>query len=157
TLALHDAPPSTATRNQPLISDPVLSYSTYHGGSVGEEGRSIAVDTAGNAYVTGYTGSTDFPTANAIQPTEKGNEDAFVTKINASGSAFFYSTYLGGNSADAGSGIALDSADNVYVVGWTQSTDFPAVNAIQPVFAGGGSDAFVTKINASGSAFTYST
>src|SRR5207244_883162 len=135
------------TRNQPLIIDPVLSYSTYLGGSGGEEGRSIAVDTAGNAYVTGVTGSTDFPTANAIQPTSGGGADEFVTKINADGSALIYSTYLGGGSYDAGDGIAVDRAGRVYVTGLTESTDFPTVHAIQPSNHGNG-DAFLTKINA---------
>jgi hypothetical protein len=134
-----------------------LVYSTYLGGNDDDGGQSVAADAAGNAYVTGTTESTDFPTANAIQPTNHGDQDAFVTKINADGSAFIYSTYLGGSYFDYGSAIALDSAGNAYVTGSTESSDFPTVNAIQPTSHGGYDDAFVTKINASGSALVYST
>jgi hypothetical protein len=133
-----------------------LLYSTYLGGSGFEWGNGIAVDAADNAYVTGYTTSTDFPVANAIEPKAPGQGNSFVTKINADGSAFIYSTYLGGSDNDSGSGIAADRAGNTYVTGWTDSTDFPTVNALQPT-SHGGSDAFVTKINANGTAFVYST
>jgi hypothetical protein len=133
-----------------------LVYSTHLGGSSYEEAYGIAVDAAGNAYITGWTMSTDFPIVNAIQPNYGGNEDAFVTKINAAGSALVYSTYLGGSGFDLGNGIAADSAGNAYVTGVTRSPDFPVVNAFQPLY-GGNEDAFVTKINAAGSAFVYST
>jgi hypothetical protein len=137
-------------------SGSALVYSTYLGGSGLDSGDSIAVDSSGNAYVTGETSSTDFPTVNAIQPTNHGSDDAFVTKINADGSALVYSTYLGGSGEDWGPGIAVDSFGTAYVTGYTQSTDFPTVNAIQPTNHGSG-DAFVTKINADGSALVYST
>ena len=133
-----------------------LVYSTYLGGSNNDYGSGIAVDSAGNAYVTGFTSSTDFPTLNAIQPTSGGQYDAFVTKINADGTAYVYSTYLGGSANDNAYGVAADSAGNAYVTGFTASTDFPTVNAIQPTSPGLG-DAFVTKINASGNALVYST
>jgi PKD repeat protein len=110
------------------------------------------VDSAGNAYVTGYTFSPDFPTANALQPLLGGPADAFVTKLNAAGSALVYSTYLGGSGSDAGSGIAVDSAGDAYVTGWTSSSDFPTVNPIQ--FVG---SLFVAKLNAAGAALVYST
>ena len=115
----------------------------------------IAVDSAGNAYVTGYTVSTDFPTANALFPTSGGPQDAFVTKLNPAGSALVYSTYLGGSGSDTGSAIAVDSSGNAYVTG-SEFTNFPTANAL---FAanGGGIDAFVTKLNAAGSALVYST
>jgi hypothetical protein len=139
-------------------SGSALVYSTYLGGSGAEEGDGIAADSAGNAYVVGITTSINFPTANALQPSFGGGfNDAFVAKINASGSALVYSTYLGGNGNDLGYAIALDSARNVYVTGETISTNFPTVNPIQPTFAGGGSDIFVSKINAGGSALVYST
>jgi hypothetical protein len=134
-----------------------LVYSTYLGGSEFEEGRGIAVDGAGSAYVTGYTNSTDFPTKNALQPAIGGAKSAFVAKLNGSGSALTYSTYLGGSSYNAGFGIAADSAGNAYVTGWTDSTDFPTKNSLQAAYAGGGDDAFVSKINATGSALVYST
>jgi len=132
-------------RRRTLIIDPVLAYSTYLGGSTGDPGygaavdfaTGVAVDSAGNAYVTGFTSSTDFPTTNAIQATFGGYTDVFVTKLNADGSGLVYSTFLGGNSGDYGSGIAVDSAGNAYICGATFSTDFPTVNAIQPAFGGG--------------------
>ena len=143
--------------SKPLIIDPVLSYSTYLGGSSSEQGYGIAVDSSGNAYVTGETYSTNFPTANAFQPAYGGvNSEAFVTKLNATGSALVYSTYLGGSDQDMGRGIAVDSSGNAYVTGSTISTNFPTANAIQARY-GGNSDAFVTKLNATGSALVYST
>ncbi|MBI3474861.1 MAG: SBBP repeat-containing protein [Acidobacteria bacterium] len=147
-------------RRRALVIDPVLAYSTYLGGSGtgGDIGVAIAVDSAGNAYVTGQTNSTDFPTANAIQPTNAGNGDAFVTKFNADGSALVYSTFLGGSTGgEEGQAIATDSAGNVYVTGATLSSDFPTVNPIQRRYGGGDTDAFVTKINADGNALVYST
>jgi Beta-propeller repeat len=138
-------------------SGSALVYSTYLGGSDGEGGSGIAVDSAGHAYVTGDTLSSDFPTKNAIQPTYAGNQDVFVAKINAAGSALVFSTYLGGNSYEQGIGIAVDSADNTYLTGITESTDFPTANAIQPTYGGDFGDAFVTEINAAGSALVYST
>jgi hypothetical protein len=137
-----------------------LVYSTYLGGSGDDSGQGIAVDAAGNTYVTGYTTSTDFPTANSLQPANAGGYDAFVAKLNAAGTTLVYSTYLGGSHSDFGTGIALDAAGNAYVTGYTASVDFPTVNPFQ---ATTGStypfdvDAFVTKINASGQALVYST
>lgn len=112
--------------SKPLIIDPVLSYSTYLGGSGVEEGQGIAVDSSGNAHVTGYTASVNFPTANSLQVNFGGGpRDAFVAKLNAAGSALVYSTYLGGSDDDAGSSITLDSSGNAYVTGNTASTNFP--------------------------------
>jgi hypothetical protein len=122
-----------------------LVYSTYLGGSSAEIGFGITVDSSGNAYVTGSTTSIDFPTMNPLQPSNGGGWDAFVTKLNPTGSALLYSTYLGGSGYDYGLGIAVDSAGNAYVTGWTWSTDFPTMNPVQPTF-GGGIDAFVSKI-----------
>ena len=134
-------------------------YSTYLGGSGADSGYSLAVDAAGNAYVTGYTYSVDFPTQNASQPTNGGNSDAFVTKLNAAGAALLYSTYLGGSGHEQGAGIALDAIGNAYVTGATTSTNFPTQNASQPVHGidGLNYDAFVTKLNAAGTALLYST
>ncbi|HXT36563.1 MAG TPA: SBBP repeat-containing protein, partial [Chloroflexota bacterium] len=133
-----------------------LVYSTYLGGSGGDVGYGIAVDSGGNAYVTGSTLSTNFPTANAVQAHLAGTENAFISKLNANGSALVYSTYLGGRSYDAGNGIAVDSGGNAYVTGTTQSTNFPTVNALQSTLSGS-EDAFVSKLNPAGSALTYST
>jgi len=137
-----------------------LVYSTYLGGSNGDQGNGIAVDSSGNAYVTGSTESSNFPTVNALQPSLGGsNGNAFIAKINASGSALVYSTYLGGSGmyGDAGHGIAVDLSGDAYVTGYTSSSNFPMVNALQPSLGGSNGNAFITKINASGSALVYST
>jgi hypothetical protein len=141
---------------RPLVIDPTLVYSTYLGGGFGDGGLAIAVDSAGNVYVAGTTLSSSFPTVNPLQSTNAGGQEGFVTKINAAGTALVYSTYLGGTDADDVSGIAVDSAGNGYLTGFTQSTNFPTANAIQAT-SGGAQDAFVTKINAAGSALVYST
>ncbi len=142
--------------NRPLVVDPVLVYSTYLGGSGGDFGTGIAVDASGSAYITGSAGSANFPTANPLQASSGGSFDAFVAKLNASGSALVYSTYLGGNGIDTGYGIAVDGSGNAYVAGLADSTNFPTVNPIQAA-NGGIRDAFVAKLNASGSALVYST
>jgi Beta-propeller repeat len=154
-----------------------LVYSSYLGGSRGDGpepfGHAIAVDCSGNAYVTGYTGSSDFP---IMGPTVLGipgaclgtcgtlnNGDAFVTKINAAGNALVYSSYLGGSSGDAGTSIAVDGFGDTYVTGYTISSNFPIVNQIADAClgsCGSGSpfftDVFVTKIDAAGNALLYS-
>src|SRR5207249_4011170 len=153
---------------RPLIIDPVLAYSTYLGGSGVDDGSSIAVDTTGNVYVTGSTGSTDFPTActppppacTAFAPTSNPLPDAYVTKLNATGSALVYSTYLGGDGIDDGNSIAVDATGNVYVTGSTGSSDFtagctPPCTAFAPTLSTA-PDAFVTKLNDTGSALVYS-
>jgi len=122
-----------------------LTYSTYLGGSGGDQGQGIAVDAAGSAYIAGYTASTNFPTASAYQGTNGGGTDAFVTKLSAAGSALTYSTYLGGSGDEYGSGIAVDSAGSAYVTGYTSSTNFPTASAYQGT-NGGGTDAFVAKL-----------
>ena len=139
-----------------LVIDPVLVYSTYLGGSLIDVPRGVAVDSTGSAYVTGSTNSTNFPTANPLQAASGGGTDAFVTKINAAGTALVYSTYIGGSTTDAAVDIALDSTGAAYVVGSTSSTNFPIANAIQAT-PGGFSDVFVLKLNATGSALVYST
>jgi hypothetical protein len=146
-------------RSAPLIIDPVVTaYATFLGGNAIDQGFGIAVDAAGNAYVTGNTVSTDFPTtAGSVQPAMVAGTEAFVAKLNAAGTALIYSTYLGGNLDDAGRGIALDSAGNVVITGFTTSFDFPVTaGAAQPTF-GGLTDAFVSKLNATGSVLLYST
>ena len=107
--------PYDATR--PLVIDPILVYSTYLGGSGTDQAFAPAVDQDGNVYVTGQTNSTNFPATNPSQPTPGGGLDVFVTKLNASGSAVVYSTYLGGSGDDSGYGIAVDATGNAYVTG----------------------------------------
>jgi len=138
-----------------------LVYSTYLGGSSGEQGGGIAVDATGHAYVTGITGSSDFPTLNSLQPF-RGTGDAFITKLAPDGSGLVYSTLLGGSSNEWGKAITVDAAGNAYVAGYTNSTDFPTANAAQGSSAGGNgalasAEAFVTKLNPGGTAFVYST
>jgi len=151
-LAAYDA-------SRPLIIDPVvLSYSTYLGGNSGESGGGIAVDTGGNAYVTGYTGSPNFPTtAGAFQATFGSGWYAFVTKFNPAGSALVYSTLLGGSSGSSGSSIAVDSNGNAYVAGTTASVDFPTTAGAFQLVSGGGNDGFVTKLDPTGSSLVFST
>jgi hypothetical protein len=138
-------------------------YSTFLGGSGDDAGRSIAVDAAGNAYVTGFTTSGDFPTTpGAAQATRPAGEpagvaDAFVVKLNPLGSALVYGTDLGGTASDVGLGIAIDSAGSAYVTGGTFSTDFPVTFAAAQPILGGGRDAFVTRLDSTGTLFVYST
>jgi hypothetical protein len=138
-------------------------YVTCVGGNNFDFGYGIAVDSTGNAYITGVTNSADFPTKNALQPAYAGNADAFVSKLNPAGSALVYSTYLGGGRVDVAAGIALDNEGNAYIAGSTCSEDFPTMNALQAYAGGnclapyGAGDAFVTKLNSSGSALIYST
>jgi hypothetical protein len=135
-----------------------LIYSTYLGGGTSEQGSGIAVDSDGNAYITGSTTSSNFPTTvGAFQTTLNGFMDAFITKLNSGGSALVYSTYLGGNSGDHCYGITIDTLGNAYVTGYTQSSDFPTTpGAFQTTFMGV-SDAFITKLNSTGTALIYST
>jgi len=134
-----------------------LVYSSYLGGSGADFGQGIAVDSSGNAYVTGATQSTNFPvTPGVLQSINNGSSDAFVAKVNFTGEALVYSTYLGGTQADVAQGIQVDSSGNAYVAGYTFSPDFPLVAPIQTKI-GGGADAFVAKLNATGTALTYST
>jgi sugar lactone lactonase YvrE len=144
---------------RPLKIDPVVSYSTYLGGSGQDQGFGIAVDSSGAAYITGETPSTNFPTANPFQPNYSGGSvyDAFVAKLNPAGTALVYSTYLGGTGTDAGFGIAVDASGDAYVTGETFSDNFPTTaNALQGALAGG-DDAFITELNPTGSALVYST
>jgi len=140
-------------------------YSTFLGGAGADIGLGIAVDSTGNAYVTGSTttatSTNGFPATPGALQTAYGTKtftDAFVTKLNPSGTALVYSTYLGGNGADSAFGIAVDKNGNAYVTGSTSSTNFPVVGATQASLAGGtGIDAFVSQINPAGSALLFST
>ncbi|HEX8408137.1 MAG TPA: SBBP repeat-containing protein [Thermoanaerobaculia bacterium] len=209
-------------RTQPLVVDPVITYSSYLGGDYYDMGYGIAVDGAGNTYVTGRAASNDFPTTpGALQPATMAYNEAFVAKLDGNGK-LIYSTYLGSNGQDTATGIAADQQGHAYVTGEFSSlgapftagayqtspngadigvfkltpmgdgvvygarvggtgddrstsialdannnaivtgtlhlvTDFPTVNAAQPVYGGGYTDAFLFKLNASGSALVYST
>jgi len=144
-------------KSQPLVIDPLLVYSTFLGGSGQDTGNGIAVDSSGNVYIAGQTISPDFPTTLPLLAAYGGNADAFVAKLNASGSALIYSTFLGGNLNDIARSIAVDNAGNAYVTGETNSGNFPVFNALHPTLAGNPSDAFVAELNSTGSALVYST
>ena len=147
-------------RDQAVLIDPTLLYSTYLGGSGNElsNAGNIAVDASGSVYVSGYADAASFPTTTgAVQASSAGGYDAFVTKLNAAGSALTYSTYLGGSSYEYAEGIAVDASGNAYVTGETTSTNFPTTSGATQTANAGGDDAFVTKLNAAGSALTYST
>jgi hypothetical protein len=148
---------------KPLIIDPTihLVYATYAGGIHDDEATDLVLDASGAAYVTGYTASQDFPvSSNAVQTVRKNigtyTYDAFVMKFDASGNLIF-STFLGGNGTDQSRTVQLDSSGNVYIAGYTQSSDFPVTsNAYQSTF-GGNSDAFLAKFSNDGSQLLYST
>lgn len=137
---------------RPLVIDPVLSYSTYLGGSIFDEFFAVAADAAGNTYAVGYTTGTLFPTRSPAQGVYGGGaSDAIICKLNATGTDFVYSTYLGGSGADQAWGLALDSSGNAYVTGVTYSANFPtSAGALQLAHGGGLQDAFVTKFSGSG-------
>jgi Beta-propeller repeat len=156
-------------KDQELVIDPGVEYSTYLGGASNDVPTGVAVDSAGNAYVVGWTQSPDFPvTAGAFSRTGAASNfsDVFVAKVNPSGTALIYSTFIGGSNLDFGRAIAIDAAGNAYVAGLTKSANFPVTgNAFQRSLAHlncprcdvDNSDAFVTKLNPTGSALVYST
>jgi len=132
----------------PLVIDPTISWSSYLGGGSSDYGLGVAVDGAGNVFVTGATQSTDFPTIGGFDKIFDGTQDAFVTKISATGT-LLWSSYLGGAAIDYGRGIAVDGSGNAFVVGITQSTDFPKSGGFDTTL-GGSSDAFVAKVSGAG-------
>lgn len=140
-------------RRKPLVIDPVLTFSTYLGGSAADAALAVTSDSSGNAYITGFASSTNFPgvSASVYQDTLKGNYDAFISKFNSSGT-LLYSTYLGGSDFDEGLGIAVDSTGAVYVAGETFSSDFP------PGFGtfAGTNDGFVAKLSPGGTSLVFS-
>ena len=144
----------------PLVIDPVLSYSTYLGGSGTDRAAAVAVDAGGNAYVAGYTNSSDFPTApGAFQSGPGGTGargDVFVAKLDTSGSTLLSATYVGGGGSEEPRGIALDGDGNAYVTGQTDSNNFPTANALYAAIRGD-VDAFLFKLSADGSSLSYST
>src|SRR4029077_2744853 len=136
-----------------------LLYSPCVGGDFDEEAIGLAIDATGAAYITGQTGSLDFPSVNAFQPAKAGpggGRDAFVTKVSPTGDAIVYSTFLGGSLPDIGMAIAVDPAGNAYVTGQAVSPDFPTVNPIQATKRSSG-DVFIARVSAAGDSLAYST
>lgn len=142
-------------------SGATLSYSTYLGGATYDEARGITVDGTGSAYVTGHTFSSGYPTTAGAFDTSYdnsvGGSDAFVTKLNDSGTSLSYSTFLGGSGDDLGEGIAVDAAGRAYVTGYTETTNFPTVQATDNTYNGGSFDVFVTKLGTAGGSLDFST
>jgi hypothetical protein len=135
----------------------MLTYSTYLGGPGADDGNGIAVDAAGSVYLTGTNHSGPFPILNPLLPVPTDGFNVFVTKLNSSGTALVYSTLLGGNTnSEFGHDIAIDAAGSAYVTGYTNSADFPTVNALQAGYAGNG-DVFVSKLSPDGATLVYST
>ncbi|MEP6656127.1 MAG: SBBP repeat-containing protein [Betaproteobacteria bacterium] len=136
-----------------------MMYATYLGGSANDEGKGIAIDGSGNAYVVGTARSVNFPLQNPFRAGLGGSSDAFVAKLNASGSALVYATYLGGSADERGLGIAVDATGQAYVTGWTTSFDFPVTPGVFQRTRGsrdsGFSIAFVAKLNSAGNALSY--
>ena len=137
-------------------------YTTYLGGSGDDRGTGIAVNSAGAAYVTGFTSSTNFPTVTPLQIANGGGFDAFVAKLNPAGNAFLYSTYLGGSANESNTTtvtstnpIVLNAASDAYITGFTSSPNFPTAAPLQPA-NGGNQDAFVAKISDAAPAADYS-
>jgi len=150
-------------KSQTLYIDPaVLIYSGYLGGSSNDRALAIAIDASGNAYLTGWTASYDFPVAVGPDSTFNGpalGTDAFIAKINPSGNALLYCGYLGGSYDDSGNGIAVDDQGNAYICGFTKSPDFPTVVGPYTSYHGNitqYSDGFIVKINPSGNNLIYS-
>lgn len=138
-----------------------LVYGTYFGGSRDDQAKSIAVDMAGNAYITGETSSTDLPVRNALRSGNAGGQDAFVAKLGVGGNTLVYATYLGGSAGgvglpEGGYGIAVDAFGRACVAGVTASTDFPVWNPLQRTLRGA-LDAFLVKLNTAGNGFVFST
>jgi hypothetical protein len=150
-------------RTRTLVIDPVLVFSTYLGGTGVDTAAAVTTDASGNIYLTGKTASTDFPTANPRQPYMGGCDpyagcmNAFITKLNPSGTALIYSTYLGGSAQDGGSSIVIDGSGNAIVAGYATSSDFPKAGAVQsPTCQINNSCFFLASLKPDGSALNYS-
>ena len=145
-------------RRQKLVIDPVLTYSTYLGGSGGETAYGVALDASNNVFVSGVTASTNFPSTSAgFQTTNDGDGDIFVAEFNAAGTGLVFSTFLGGTGTDTPAEILLGPSGDLFLVGSTTSSNFPTTaGVLQPNYAGN-QDAFLTEMKGDGSALVYST
>jgi hypothetical protein len=144
-------------KNKELIIDPLV-YSTFLGGNDDDVCSGLTIDNMGDAYLTGSTSSSSFPTLpGAYQKTYMGNQDIFVTEINPTGSELVFSTFVGGSSIDWGNNIVIDAERNVYISGFTYSLDYPITPGAYQDINGGNQDNFITKFNPTGSSLIYST
>lgn len=146
-------------RTQALVIDPTLTYASYLGGSADDRGADVAVDSSGNLYLTGETSSTESTFPDTTGPDTSyngGDKDAYIAKFNSTGTSLTYCGFIGGSGNDLGYGVAVDASGNAYVVGDTTSgTGFPATTGPDTSYNGGSYDAFVAKINSSGTALSY--
>jgi hypothetical protein len=140
-----------------LSSNGLLLTYSFFGGSQNDSATGLAVDPSGNIYLCGRTESPDFPVFNSIGLALKGTSDAFVVKLTPQADQFFYSSLVGGAGVETGVSIAADIAGSAYITGRTSSTDYPTFLAIQPIYGGGDSDAFISKIAPDGKSLVYST
>lgn len=143
-------------RTQPLLIDPAILFSGYFGGDSEDNITAVRIDALNNVVAAGWTSSNNLPASNGARPNYGGSVDAFIAGFLPNGGGLIYCTYLGGSGDDRAFGIAIDSTRNVYVTGWTSSTNFPLAGAFQTRLSGT-RDAFVTKLNAAGNALVYST
>ncbi len=144
---------------RPLVIDPAFQYVTHIGGFQSDTVLGVTNDASGNIYVVGEANSPDYPTtAGSYRATNQGNNDVVITKMNPSGSALVYSTFLGGSQSDYGRMIDVDASGNAYITGFTTSTNYPTTaGVVQPAYGGGSYDGLLTKLNAAGTALVYST
>jgi len=147
--------PSPSPTPQGLVRYLDLNYSTYLGGSDNDYTNGIALGPDRSPYVTGYTGSLDFPLVNCCQCSSGGGYDIFVARLSSTGSSLLYATYLGGSADDGGYDLGVDESGCAYIAGYTASTDAPTVNPYQASYGGGTRDAFIAKLSASGSSLIY--
>jgi hypothetical protein len=145
-------------RSRRLVIDPAIDFSTFVGGTSSDSGRGIDVDAAGNIYVTGQTASADYPTTPGVfDRAYNNNTDVFVTKLDSSGATIAYSTFIGGSAFDSGNAVAVDESGAAYVAGFSGSLNYPTTAGSFDPTQNGGSDAFVTKLDPTGSTLEYST
>lgn len=156
--ALGSYNPAVALMIEPAVDHAVNLFSTFMGGSGVDIGTVLALDPAGNIYITGATSSLDFPVAGALQGAYAGGaQDGFIVKLSPDGKTVLYSTYLGGSGADTSYALAVDAQGYAYVAGFTNSPNFPAINAAQSTYGGGRVDAFLVKLSPDGGTIIYST
>ena len=135
-------------QTMPLVIDPVLVYSTFLGGVADDEATAITVDSSGSAYVTGWTDSPNFPLASQSQ-TLPGSTNIFLVKLDVSGSSLIYADYIGGSSEDYPIAMVLDGSNDVFLTGYTNSSDFPILNPYESSYTGY-EDVFITEVSADG-------
>jgi RHS repeat-associated protein len=144
-------------RAQPLVIDPTIAWRQHIGGSGADMFTRVGVDAEGNIYAVGSTASPNFPTRGALSGALRGPADGVVLKLDPTGQTILYATFLGGSQTDTVRGIVIDSDGGLFLAGSTNSPDFPTQAALQATFGGGSEDAFVARLDPTGSSLTFST